>query len=141
MSITIDGIEYWTKKDYLQSTGIPRSRKGVDITGRPDAYTSGLAPGGIWHLAESGIALYLAGREDVQAELKPTADEVRAAAKAAARAMPKSRKDKVRHLCAARTQFAGVGTRKAKLALNKLAKTDPYAHALRVALDIEGVNL
>jgi hypothetical protein len=48
---------------------------------------------------------------------------------------------KIANLVQARTQFAGIGTRKAKLALNKLAKTDRYAKALRTALEIEDVNL
>jgi hypothetical protein len=50
-----------------------------------------------------------------------------------------SRKTKllVNGLTQARSEFARIGTRKVKLALNKLAKTDPYAYALRVALEIE----
>lgn len=52
-----------------------------------------------------------------------------------------SRRQKIGTLIQARTQFAGIGTRKAKLALNKLAKADEYARALRVALEIEDVNL
>ena len=55
--------------------------------------------------------------------------------------MSRKRKATINVLIQARTQFAGVGTRKAKLALNKLARTDPYAQALRVALEIEDVNL
>ena len=51
------------------------------------------------------------------------------------------RRRKVQELIKARSQFAGIGTRKAKLALNKLAKTDAYAEALRVALEIEDANL
>jgi hypothetical protein len=51
------------------------------------------------------------------------------------------RQEKINGLIQARTQFAGVGTRKAKLLLNKVAKSDPYARALRVALEIEDVNL
>jgi hypothetical protein len=144
MSITIDGIEYWTKKDYLQSSGIPRSRKGVDITARPDAYTSGLAPGGIWQRSDSGITLYLPGRKDIRAELQPTADEVSAAAQVAEREFTSkhpNRKNKARSLSAARTSFCAVGTRKTKLALNKLAKTSTYAKALRIALEIEDKNL
>jgi hypothetical protein len=56
MNITIDGIE-WTKRNYLQGSGIPISRKNVDITARPDAYTSGQGPGGNWQHSDSGIAL------------------------------------------------------------------------------------
>jgi hypothetical protein len=41
----------------------------------------------------------------------------------------------------ARKQFCGIGTRRAKLALNKLAKTSTYAKALRTALEIEDKNL
>jgi hypothetical protein len=55
--------------------------------------------------------------------------------------MSRNRKQKIATLIQARTQFAGVGTRKAKLALNKLAKGDEYARALRMALEIEDVNL
>lgn len=55
--------------------------------------------------------------------------------------MSRKREQKLNVLIQARTEFAGMGTRKAKLALNRLAKTDPYAHALRVALEIEDVNL
>jgi hypothetical protein len=51
------------------------------------------------------------------------------------------RQEKINGLIQARTQFAGVGTRKVKLALNKLANADEYARALRVALEIEDVNL
>jgi hypothetical protein len=47
----------------------------------------------------------------------------------------------VQGLVEARIHFAGIGTRKANLELNKLAKTDLYAYALRVALEIEDVNL
>ena len=54
-----------------------------------------------------------------------------------------SRKTKllVNGLTQARSEFARIGTRKVKLALNKLAKTDPYAYALRVALEIEDANI
>jgi hypothetical protein len=55
--------------------------------------------------------------------------------------MSRKHKPKITALVQARTHFAGVGTRKAKLALNKLAKTDPYARALRIALEIEDANL
>jgi len=55
--------------------------------------------------------------------------------------MSRKTKQQVDGLVKARAEFAGMGTRKAKLALNKLAKTDPYAHALRTALEIEDVNL
>lgn len=55
--------------------------------------------------------------------------------------MSRKTKQKVNELVKARSEFAGMGTRKAKLALNKLAKADPYAHALRIALEIEDVNL
>lgn len=48
---------------------------------------------------------------------------------------------KIAKLVQARAEFAGIGTRKAKLMLNKLAKTDRYAKALRVALEIEDQNL
>jgi hypothetical protein len=55
--------------------------------------------------------------------------------------MSRKRKQRVNTLVQARTQFAGIGTRKAKLALNKLARTDVYAGALRTALEIEDANL
>ena len=55
--------------------------------------------------------------------------------------MSRKRQQKIETLVQARTQFAGIGTRKAKLMLNKLAKTDEYARALRVALEIEDANL
>jgi hypothetical protein len=55
--------------------------------------------------------------------------------------MSRKTKQKVNELVKARAEFAGVGTRKAKLALNKLAKTDPYAHALRTALEIEDASV
>lgn len=55
--------------------------------------------------------------------------------------MSRKTKQRVNSLVQARAEFAGIGTRKAKLALNKLAKTDPYAHALRVALEIEDADL
>ena len=40
-----------------------------------------------------------------------------------------------------RSDFAGLGTRKAKIRLNKLAKTDPKAKAIRLALEIEDKNI
>src|ERR1019366_7193513 len=43
--------------------------------------------------------------------------------------MSRKTKQKVNELVKARAEFAGIGTRKAKLALNKLAKTEFYAHA------------
>ena len=46
--------------------------------------------------------------------------------------MSRKHKPKINTLVRARTQFAGVGTRKAKLMLNRLAKADPYARALRI---------
>jgi|SRR5271157_3843636 len=55
--------------------------------------------------------------------------------------MGRKRRRKINVLVQARTQFAGIGTRKAKLALHKLAKSDQYARALRVALEIEDANL
>jgi len=55
--------------------------------------------------------------------------------------MSRKTKQQVNGLVKARAEFAGIGTRKAKLALNKLAKTDEYARALRTALEIEDVNL
>ena len=55
--------------------------------------------------------------------------------------MSRKREQKIQGLVQARVEFAGIGTRKVKLALNKLAIADPYAHALRVALEIENVSL
>ena len=48
-----------------------------------------------------------------------------------------SRRDLVRQLEKAREEFAGIGTRKAKIRLNKLAKTCQIARAFRIALEIE----
>jgi hypothetical protein len=48
-----------------------------------------------------------------------------------------SRKQSVRNLLAAREEFCGIGTKLAKLRLNKIAKTNPVAKALRLALEIE----
>ncbi|MGA3074148.1 MAG: hypothetical protein ABSG56_10695 [Bryobacteraceae bacterium] len=44
-------------------------------------------------------------------------------------------------LNAARHHFCGIGTRRTKLALNKLSRTSTFARALRVALEIEDQNL
>lgn len=55
--------------------------------------------------------------------------------------MSRNRERKINGLVRARSEFAGVGTRQAKLALNKLAKIDEYARALRIALEIEDANL
>src|SRR5579862_6961720 len=41
----------------------------------------------------------------------------------------------------ARRQFCGMGTRRTKLALNKLCSTSAFAQALRIALEIEDKNL
>jgi hypothetical protein len=40
-----------------------------------------------------------------------------------------------------RTDFAGMGTRKAKLQLNRLKDSNPVARALRLALEIEDANI
>ena len=55
--------------------------------------------------------------------------------------MRRSRKQRVGKLIVARTEFAGMGTRKAKLRLNKLAKENVLARAIRTALEIEDANL
>jgi hypothetical protein len=52
-----------------------------------------------------------------------------------------NRERKFSVLIEARSHFAGVGTRRAKLTLNKLAKHDVVAAALRVALEAEDANL
>lgn len=48
-----------------------------------------------------------------------------------------SRRVLVNQLSGARLGFCGLGTRGAKIKLNKLGKTDPIARALRLALEIE----
>ena len=40
-----------------------------------------------------------------------------------------------------RTKFAGIGTNKAKRRLNKLAKEDPIAKAVRIAIEIEDKSI
>ena len=55
--------------------------------------------------------------------------------------MSRRTREKINVLIQARSQFAGIGTRKAKLVLNKRAKVDVYARALRIALEIEDANL
>src|SRR5690348_10632237 len=55
--------------------------------------------------------------------------------------MSRKRKQKIDMLVQARTHFAGVGTRRAKLTLNRMGKTSPYARALRIALEVEDANL
>lgn len=52
-----------------------------------------------------------------------------------------SRRTKVQALIIARENACGIGTRKIKLILNRLAKTDPLARAARIALEIEDANL
>jgi hypothetical protein len=56
-------------------------------------------------------------------------------------AVKKDTKKKINRLIRSRTEFAGMGTRRTKLRLNKLAKHDIYAKALRIALEIEDSNL
>src|SRR4051794_40378419 len=55
--------------------------------------------------------------------------------------MSRSRRERIRALVEARAKFAGIGTKLAKLRLNKLAKTSVHASALRTALEIEDANL
>ena len=55
--------------------------------------------------------------------------------------MSQNRKQRIGVLVKARTDFAGIGTRRAKLLLNRLAKVDEYARAIRIALEIEDANL
>jgi hypothetical protein len=50
------------------------------------------------------------------------------------------RSEAVRRLTRAREQFCGLGTRKAKLQLNRRALTCPVARALRLALEIEDAS-
>jgi hypothetical protein len=52
-----------------------------------------------------------------------------------------SNREKVRYLKAARQEACGIGTRKLKIRLNKLAASDPLALAVRIALEIEDANL
>jgi len=52
-----------------------------------------------------------------------------------------SNRQRVRDLKAARNYACGIGTRKVKLRLNKLAASDPLALAVRIALEIEDANL
>lgn len=47
--------------------------------------------------------------------------------------MGRKREEKIAELIQARAELAGIGIRKAKVALNKLAKSDGYARALRTA--------
>jgi hypothetical protein len=51
------------------------------------------------------------------------------------------RNAKISGLMSARNKYAGIGTRRVKLRLNKLAKTNVLAKALRIALEIEDRNL
>lgn len=51
-----------------------------------------------------------------------------------------SRRAAVRQLEDARDNFCGLGTRRVKVRLNKLAKTCAVAKALRIALEIEDVS-
>jgi hypothetical protein len=50
------------------------------------------------------------------------------------------RSDAVRRLSRARDGFCGMGTRRAKLQLNRRAKVCPIARALRLALEIEDAS-
>ena len=50
------------------------------------------------------------------------------------------RSEAVRQLTRARDAFCGIGTRKAKLRLNKLALRSPIARAYRLALEIEDAS-
>lgn len=52
-----------------------------------------------------------------------------------------SNRERVRQLQSARDNACGIGTRLLKLRLNKLAKLDPVALAVRLALEIEDANL
>lgn len=49
--------------------------------------------------------------------------------------------ERVRQLKSVRNQACGIGTRKLKLMLNRLMKTDPLALAARLAIEIEDANL
>lgn len=55
--------------------------------------------------------------------------------------MIKHRRTAVILLNTARHHFCGIGTRRTKLALNKVSRTSTFARALRVALEIEDQNL
>jgi hypothetical protein len=55
--------------------------------------------------------------------------------------MSKGQRTAVTLLNTARRQFCGIGTRRTKLALNKLSRTSTFAKALRTALEIEDNNL
>jgi hypothetical protein len=140
--MTLDGIEYWTRKDYMDHVGIPRN--SARIAARPDAYTSGQIAGGDWQRSDAGIPLYLPRRQDILAELHPVAAKVKRARQEADRGCESrhsTRKQRVRSLVSARDHYCGIGTRRTKLALNKLAKTSIYAKALRLAVEIEDKNL
>tara|TARA_R110002111_G_scaffold100976_6_gene156463 strand:+ start:21942 stop:22535 length:594 start_codon:yes stop_codon:yes gene_type:complete len=53
----------------------------------------------------------------------------------------KTKTKTIMQLKKARNNFAGIGTRKAKIRLNKKAKTDPLAKAIRIALEIEDKSI
>lgn len=52
-----------------------------------------------------------------------------------------SNRTRVQALTMARNNACGIGTRRLKIRLNKLAATDPLALAARIALEIEDANL
>jgi hypothetical protein len=55
--------------------------------------------------------------------------------------MSANRRLAIQYLIFAQRGFAGIGTKTAKLTLNRLGKTSAYARALRVALEAEDQNL
>lgn len=54
---------------------------------------------------------------------------------------PNARRQQIEQLAQCRLGFAGIGTRKAKLRLNKLARSNSLAKAVRIALEIEDKNI
>src|ERR1700722_11544762 len=134
MKLIIGNHEYRTRREYLPKTTSV-------VLPPPDAHGHQLA-GAAWIIADDGIELWLSDRPDLLAipEVKAYLDK-RTEETALLDAPKKNRRTAVALLVSARETFCGIGTRQAKLKLNKLAKTSIYAKALRVALEIEDKNL
>jgi hypothetical protein len=142
MRITIDDNEYWTRREYLP--------KKSDVVLPPADCQGRQLEGGKWVCGEAGaVALYRPNREDilaipaVRAHLDHKIQEAEALNAWFAQQSEKRgrRKERIGGLVIARETYAGLGTRMVKLRLNTLAKTSSYAKALRLALEIEDLNV
>ena len=131
MKIVLGGQEYWNAREFFRLVG-----KTVSMKWAPDIHEDMTYDE---HDGRRPHLLYLAGRADIIAFIQETKQrDIEWEAEQEKKRLAKRTKGVSK---TDRTEYAGVGTRIAKLRLNRQANTSVYAKALRIALEIEDTNL